>query len=182
MPRISAIAKNYAKALFVAAKKDGALDEVSKELDTFKGGFSSEFAHELKNPVISKSDLIEIIGDVTKKFKFGKLVSNFFSSVAKNRRLNLFPEIHAEYSQLLKAHNDVLEIEVITASKADEAQIESIKTLIAKKYQDKKIIVKETVEAKILGGFQVRIGSKLIDATLQNQIKKLSLACLEASN
>ncbi|MFM7557593.1 MAG: F0F1 ATP synthase subunit delta, partial [Alphaproteobacteria bacterium] len=78
MPRVSVIAKNYAKTLFLVAKKNNAIDIVLNELNIFKENFSSNFAHELKNPVISKTDLVKIINEVTKKFKLGNLTSNFF--------------------------------------------------------------------------------------------------------
>lgn len=182
MPKISAVATNYAKALFLSAKKAKSLAETSKDLEKFNKGFSQELAHELKNPVISKNDLVEIIGDVTKKMSLGKLTSNFFAAVAENRRIGLFQEIYAEYQELVKANDDILEIEIVTAKKAKKDQIDEIKNLVAKKYADKKILVKEVVQEKILGGFQVRIGAKLIDASLENQINKIGLACLEASN
>ena len=125
-------------------------------MKAFKDNFSPEFAHELKNPVISKNDLVEIIGQITTKFKLGKLVSNFFAAIAQNRRIDLFQEIDQEFSNLLQEHENILQIEIITATKAKAAQIEKIKNLVAKKYKNKTITVKETVEHKILGGFQVK--------------------------
>ena len=99
MPRISVIARTYAKTLFLASKKNNSIDKVSEELELFRKNFSNEFANELKNPVISKDDMIKIINEVTSRFKLGNLTSNFFASIVKNRRLNLFPEIHEDFTQ-----------------------------------------------------------------------------------
>lgn len=182
MPRVSVIAKNYAKALFVAAKKSNTVDKVSAELETFKQNFSTSFAHELKNPVIAKNDLVRIINEVTKKFALGALTSNFFASIVRNRRLNLFPEIYEEFSRLVKLQKNILEVEVIVAAKSDADQLARIKDLVAKSYPDKTISIKETVKEKILGGFQVKIGSEVIDASLKNQLDTLGKACLAAAN
>lgn len=182
MPRVSVIAKNYAKALLVAAKKSNSIDKVAAELDVFKQNFSTSFAHELKNPVIGKNDLVKIIQEVTTKFGLGALTSNFFASIVRNRRLNLFPEIYEEFSRLVKQQKNILEVEMIVAVKAEKTQIDRVKNLIEKKYPGKTISIKETVKDKILGGFQVKIGSEIIDASLKNQLDSLSKECLAAVN
>lgn len=182
MPRASVIAKNYAKALYVAAKKNNNIDKVLAELSSFKESFSTSFAQELKNPVISKSDLAKVIDEITKKFALGNLTSSFFSSVVKNRRLNLFPEIYEEFNRIVRLKSDILEVEIITAVKPNKAQIDSLKSIVSKKYPEKTITVKETIKEKILGGFQVKIGSEVIDASLQNQLSNIGKDCLALAN
>lgn len=182
MPRASVVAKNYAKALFLAAQKNNALEKVALELEVFKKNFNSSFAHELQNPVISKNDLVKIIAEITQKMSLGKTLSDFFAAVARNRRLSLFPEIYAEFSHLLKKQKNILEVELILATKSDQSQLNQIKLLIEKKYPDKTIEIKETVKEKILGGFQIKIGSDIIDASLKNQLDSLNKELLSAVN
>ncbi|MBL6665075.1 MAG: ATP synthase F1 subunit delta [Rickettsiales bacterium] len=181
MPRASVVAKNYAKALYAAAKKNNNIDEVSKELGSFKENFSTSFAQELKNPVISKADLVKVIKEITDRFSLGKLTSSFFSSLVKNRRLNLFPEIFEEFNRIIRLQSNILEVEIITAVKPGRSQIEFLKDIIAKKYPGKTIAVRETIKEKILGGFQVKIGSEVIDASLQNQLSSIGQECLAAA-
>lgn len=180
MPRISVIAKNYAKTLFLVAKKNNEIGIVSNELNIFKENFSSNFAYELKNPVISKTDLVKIINEVTKKFKLGNLTSNFFASVVKNRRLNLFPEIHAEFIRMSNEYQNILEIEVITSTIS--VDLSNVKKHLEKINPNKKIIIKHIITPKILGGVQIKIGSNLIDASLKNQIEQIKKECLTAIN
>jgi len=180
MPRVSVIAKNYANTLFLVAKKNNAIDIVSKELNVFKDNFSSNFAYELKNPVISKTDLVKIINEVTTKFRLGSLTSNFFASVVKNRRLNLFPEIHAEFIRIVQEHQNILEVEVITSSIS--VDLGNVKKHLEKNNPNKKIIIKHVVTPKILGGLQIKIGSNLLDASLKNQIEQIKKECLVAIN
>lgn len=182
MPRVSVVAKNYSKALFVAAKKSNTLDKVAAELEVFKQNFSTSFAHELKNPVIAKNDLVRIISEVTKKFGLGALTSNFFASIIRNRRLNLFPEIYEDFVRLVKLDKNVLEVEVITAVKTNKAQIDRVKVLIEKKYPGKTVAIKETLQEKIMGGIQIKVGSEVIDASLKNQLETLKKECLAAIN
>ncbi len=182
MPRISVIAKNYAKALMAAAEKSDALEKVVSDLEIFKKNFSTSFAHELKNPVISREDSVKIIAEVTDKFQLGAIASNFFASIVRNRRLNLFPEIYEEFLRLTKVRKNILEVEIVTATKASGTQVEKIKSLIEKKYPNKKIAIKENVKTKILGGFQVKIGSEIIDISLKNQLDNIRQTCIVAIN
>jgi len=182
MPRVSVVAKNYSKALFIAARKASAVDKTLEELDVFKQNFSTSFAHELKNPVIAKSDLVRIISEVTEKFGLGKLTSNFFASIVRNRRLNLFPEIYEEFARLVKQYQNILEVEVISAVKTDKDQLGRIKTIIEKKYQGKTVAIRQTVKEKILGGMQIKIGSEVIDASLKTQLENIKKECLSAIN
>ena len=170
MPRISVVAKNYSKALFLAAKKSNSLDKVLSELEVFKENFSTSFAHELKNPVIAKNDLVRIISEVTKKFGLGALTSNFFASIIRNRRLNLFPEIYEEFNRMVLEYKKILEIEVLSTVNIN---IDNIKKLFEKSYPDKKILIKHILSPKILGGLQIKIGSKIIDASLKNQLEQI---------
>ncbi len=182
MPRVSVVAKNYSKALFVAAKKTNSLDKSAAELEIFKQNFSTSFAHELKNPVIAKNDLVRIISDVTQKFGLGQLTSNFFASIIRNRRLNLFPEIYEDFIRLVKQDKNILEVEIISAVKASKTQIDRVKVLVGKKYPGKTIAIKETLQEKIMGGIQIKVGSEIIDASLKNQLETLKKECLAAIN
>ncbi len=182
MPRASVIAKNYSKALFIAARKGQKINEVERELSRFKDSFNTNFANELKNPVISKKDLEKVVDEIAKQFKLSSLTKNFFASIVRNRRLNLFPEIFEEFNRILKKFKNIIEIEVISAKKTDKVSLDKIKSIIQKKYPDKTINIKEAVNDNILGGFQVKIGSNMVDASLKNQLEKIKKECITAIN
>ncbi len=182
MLKASVIARNYAKALLSAAKKNNAVDKIAAELEVFKSHFTYDFANELQNPVISRNDLVKIMEEITQKFSFEPIVSSFFLTLADNKRLSLFLEVHAEFSILLKKQKNILEAEITFAAEPEAAQLSQIKALIEKKYSDKVIEVKKTINQQILGGFQVRIGSDVIDASLKNQLLNLSQEFASAIN
>lgn len=182
MPRASAIARNYAKALFLSSKKNDNLDKVGVELKNFQQNFGKDFIKELENPAISKNELRKIFAEISTKFSFSETTANLFSIVAENRRLNLLSDIYKEFDNIVRLQNNVLEVEIILAKEISESEILSLKQEISKAYSNKNIVVKKTIKEKILGGFQVKIGSKLIDASLQNQIVAIGEKCLKAVN
>ena len=110
------------------------------------------------------------------KFSFENIsetTSNFLRILAQNKRFNLFLDIHEAFTVLLKKHKNILDVEVVFAQKPEKDQVDQIKAMVEKKYSDKVIAITETLNPKILGGFQVRIGSNIVDASLKNQIFSL---------
>jgi F-type H+-transporting ATPase subunit delta len=174
------VAKNYARALFLAAKKHDKLETVILELDVIKKHFKADFAYELENPTISRDDLVNIMQEISTQVKFCALVTDFFAVVAQNKRLNLFLEIHEEFTQLVKIEKNILSVDLISVNKLTESQLEQIKSLLEKKYLGKTIAISEIINQNILGGFQIRIGSRLIDASLKGQIEAIKDQCQSA--
>ena len=76
-------------------------------------------------------------------------------------------------------YKKILEIEVLSTVNIN---IDNIKKLFEKSYPDKKILIKNTLSPKILGGLQIKIGSKIIDASLKKQIEQIKKECLSAIN
>lgn len=182
MLRVSALAKNYAKALFDAALKSNALDKISSEIEIFNKNFSADFARELKNPAISKADSVKIINQITEKLKLSKLTCDFFSTLASNKRVAAFPQIYSEFNRLLKVQKNILDVELISSDKLDNSTVASVKTIAEKKYTNKKIDIKETIKKEILGGLQIKIGSNLFDASLKQQVDSLQRELLKTIN
>lgn len=180
MPRVSVIAKNYAKALFAAAKKSNSIDKIHQELDSFKQSFSLDFARELKNPVIAKADSTKIIKEIAQTIKLGKLTTNFLVAVTRNKRLNLFPEIYEDFTRLTKIYKNILDVELISTEKLDDSALQQIKAAVSKKHPGKEIEFTQTIKKEILGGLQIKIGSDLIDASLKNQLATISKELIRA--
>lgn len=180
MKRTSAVAKNYAKALFALAEKGDVVDNIGQEIARFAGVFGAEFAVELKNPAISRQDAVEIATKLCEKLGFKGIFADFVKVVFENKRISEFLAINSEFQALLKKKKGVLEVEVISSEELDDKVVAEIKDLVAKKYDAKEIEVVKTIKNSILGGFQVKVGSNLIDASLKTQLKSLENQLIEA--
>ena len=173
MQKANIISKNYAKALFNIAKDSGKIDEISQNLQKFADNFTSQFALELKNPAISTADLIKIVDQVIKQIGVTGVAADFLNVVFKNRKIAYLDEILQEYIQLVKAHQNILQIEVISADEISKENIEQIKKTISAQHDGKEIEVTQTIKKQILGGVQIKIGSNLIDASIKSQLDQL---------
>ncbi len=173
MENQSLVSKNYAKALFRLAKKNNQIDQIIKDLEIFAKNFTKEFAAELNNPAISSSDLVKIVSLVNKKIGIDGLASDFLNVLFRNRKAAYFNNIHQEFIRLVKDDKNILQIEVISATKLNQESLEEIKAIIAKQNQGKEIEISQTLKAQILGGIQIKIGPNLIDASVKSQLDQL---------
>lgn len=169
----SLISRNYAKAIFKLAKEDKQIDKVSGDLQKFADNFTEEFASELNNPAISSSDLTKIIELINQKIGISGLASDFLNVVFKNRKAAYFKEIHKQFVNLVKEDNNILQVEVISASELSQDNLNDLKTIVSKQAKGKEIEISQTMKAQILGGIQIKIGSNLIDASLKSQLEDL---------
>jgi len=173
MSRISNISKKYAIALFRASKKAECIEEVLQFLEIFNNNFTREFAIELNNPAISKSDSVNIMVQLCDAFKIKGLSKDFLVTMSQNKRLSYFQEVSEEFKSLVKKDKNIIVAEIISASELDKNIVSEIKKTISSGYIGKQIEIKEIIKETILGGIQIRIGSSLIDASLKNQIETL---------
>lgn len=173
MSRISNISKKYAIALFRASKKSGFIEEVLQYLEIFNNNFTHEFAVELNNPAISKSDSIKIMSQLCEAFKIKGLSKDFLVTMSQNKRLSYFKEVYEEFKNLVKKDKKIIVAEIISAYELDKNTLDEIKKTISNGYNDRQIEIKEIIKETILGGIQIRIGSSLIDGSLRNQIENL---------
>jgi F-type H+-transporting ATPase subunit delta len=93
--------------------------------------------------------------------------------MAENRRLWLLPRVAEAFGHLLAAEKGEIEVEVTSAAPLSPKQKEALETTFKKAFSSK-VLLKEQVNAKILGGLQVKVGSEMIDASVEGSLDRLS--------
>lgn len=182
MPRISIVAKKYAQAIFTIAKKQSKISLIESEINKFCQSLNRSFVVELNNPAISKLDIEKIITQFSAPMNFSRLTNDFIITVARNKRISLFPEIYQQFCNLKNINDNIITAKLITLQQLDENQINKIRSIIELKYPSKKIVISQTINNDIAGGLQIRIGSQIIDASLKNEIEQISNALLKTIN
>jgi len=165
------VAKRYANSIFNLAKEKEVLGKTYNEVNVLKALFKeSDKARELLiNPVISFSKKKEIFNKI-----FGDLLSSFtatfFYFIIKNKRANKLIQILEEYNRLYRSEKKIMYLDLITAKKANE----ELKNIIIKRLgEDKKVLVNEKINPKILGGVLIRVDDRQFDSTVKSYINKI---------
>merc|ERR1712212_655363 len=165
----------YASALYSAAHKQKALQQVEKDLQTFDGLLNKDktLREPLLNPVISKSLKKDAISSVLSKSKASPLSINLFSAMAENGRLKMSAQVAKSFATIMQAVRGEVECEVTTAKALTDAELKEVQATLGgflKKGETIKISTK--VDPSIIGGMLVSIGDKFVDMSIATKITK----------
>lgn len=168
---IDRIAHRYAKALYdlaVERKEEDSLYEESIALAKLYED-TPDFRVVLRSPVITAVRKMPIIRKIFEG-KISTLMLDFLVLLTKRNREALLPLVLADLrDQYQKSHN-ITEARLVTANGMPEAQKEALKAQLEKQLKTS-IIFKEQQDPRVIGGFEVQIGTALYDATVANSLR-----------
>jgi len=127
------------------------------------------------SPIIAAEDKAAGLTAVAKKAKLSPLTQQFIGTVAGNRRAADLPGIISAFMDLVARRRGSQVAKVISAAKLTAAQTTAIKSQL-KKSLGRPVDIETSVDPDLLGGFVVRIGSRLYDSSLKTKLEDLRLA------
>ena len=170
------VARRYAKALFALAKKAGkkAPAEYGKDLEAFASVLegSPDLLKVFANPIISADVKKSVLSGVAGKIGLKPMVINFLSLLADKDRLPFVLEVSALYRTLLDAAEGVMRGQLVTAFALADARQDQIKVKLEKQ-SGKKLVLSFAVDPSIIGGVVLKVGDKVLDASLRAQLEIL---------
>lgn len=107
------------------------------------------------------------------KISTKQYAQSLFDVMKSNNDLEKTEEVMRDFLNLCNREKHILEVEVVSARKLDEKQMEDVKNFVAKKYEAKEIVLKNKIDESILGGLCLKIGDEMIDLSVSGQLKKL---------
>ena len=173
----SGLAGRYAGALFDLAKDQKALDQVQADLVGLKGLLeeSADLTRLIESPAISKDDQVKALTVVAKKAGAADLTTKFLGLLAAKRRAFVLPDVIEAYAALLAEEKGEVQAEVISAIELTDEQADDVQKKISKSV-GKTVTMTQRVDPSLLGGLVVRVGSRMIDASLKTKLHQLELA------
>lgn len=105
--------------------------------------------------------------------KVKELLHNFVALLGRNRDLNLEPAICQAFSDLWNKENGEVIAELTSARELGAEARTTVVDYLTKKSGAKTVILEETVDQKILGGFILKYNNKIIDGSLKNSLSNL---------
>ncbi len=140
---------------------------------------SQELQRFLKSPVYKSDDQTNVISALADKAGFGALTANFLKLLAKNRRLFALGDIIAGFGALAAAHRGEVFAEAVAAAPMSDAQTKALQYEI-EAMVGKAVKLETRVDQALLGGLVVKIGSKMIDASLKTKLNRIKTVMKEA--
>lgn len=174
------IARPYASALFDLAQDAKDIAGVEKALDGLLNTInnSEEFSHFLDSPVVSGDEKKAVVEALIKKAKAKGLTANFLNLVAKNGRLFALPAMISQFKALAAKDRGEVHAEVTSAQPLSKAHQDALSKALKKKI-GKDVTLEQHVDADLIGGLIVKVGSQMIDSSLKTKLTAMKIAMKE---
>ncbi len=168
------IARRYAKALVNLAENEKDLDNTGKHLNSITEVYKEnlELRQVLSDTKVSSGIKLEILKDVLSKIKVSNLVDTFSRYLLAKRRIDFLPDIERAFNLLLQEKLGRIEANVTTASELPKDTVKKLVDAISS-YSGKEIEVNVTIDPSIIGGIVTRIGSTVIDGSIQTYLNQI---------
>nr|YP_009675016.1 F-type H+-transporting ATPase subunit delta [Rhizochromulina marina]QDH81867.1 F-type H+-transporting ATPase subunit delta [Rhizochromulina marina] len=172
----SKIAEPYAAALLDLAVSTHTLDLVSADINDLFEIFSNnkDLQSYLANPLYSHESKKAVLNKILVPLYFNQNTVKFLMVLVDRNRINLFPSIAEKYLQKVYDFVDIQIVNVKSAFPIEESQEQELISALRKIINAHEIKLVKTIDKSLLGGFQVKFGSYIIDASLKAQLRQLA--------
>jgi len=182
MPLLNTITTPYAEAFLQVAESRNEVDEIVSQsksiLDIWDK--SSDFRDSMSSPILeieTKKSIIEKIfaNEVTPSFL------NLLKLLADRQRIGILNSVLERFLELYREQRKIALATVTSATDLnDDQQAEIMKTVQSVAGTDN-LELNLKVDPELIGGFVINVGSKVIDASLSGQVRRLGLALAKVS-
>ena len=170
-------AKRYAMATFQMAlvadpaNRDKILDSWAAQLELVEqASTQADFRTFLLHAKVS----VEVKADKIKKVleSVDLPIQNLLINLISKGLLQEISRIRVQYQKLLVRHRKVERAEVLSATSLSTAQKQQVSAYV-QKMVEKEIILTSAVDETILGGFVIKVGDKLLDASTRTKLERM---------
>lgn len=172
------IPRRYAKALYKYAQEHNCTQEAYLGAQRIEESYATHPAlvKALANPALSIDEKRELL--ITAAGSNAETtILRFIDLVTQNHRESHFRAAMLAYQEIYRSENNIARVTIITSSKMDDEIMARIKSLL-KQQLNKELEYVHEIDPSIIGGFILRVDSKQLDASIQNELKKLRIKLL----
>ena len=167
--------KEYAEALFLLAQERGAIGALLSDLEAAAAALKEapDYISLLDSPALSGEQKDALIDEA-----FACLdtdLRSFLKILCKKHALYTIARTADAFRALCDEAMGIIRAEAITAVPLSDVQSERLKARLAAQ-TGKQVILKNTVDASVLGGVKLRYMGKQLDASLKSRLDAIGSA------
>jgi F-type H+-transporting ATPase subunit delta len=172
--RQTAIAKRYAKALFLLAEESNNAALFKEQIGSFaelikKNPDISEAISSPRYPVEKRWSILEAI---LKKSNYNPVVTNFLKLLCEKKRFAIVAEVAEYYIKLCDEKDNVAQVFIKTAVPLNDDYVKRICTKFEKLLKKRTIPVVQ-IEPALIGGIVTSVGDLVLDGSLRAQLNNI---------
>ena len=167
----SGAAKRYAGAVFSLAKERGTLDRWLDDLAALNDLMSDPTAAELlASPAVPEAQKLQLVDRVLVRAQ--PEARNLAHLLVQRNRVAVIPDLAQLYGASVLEERGIVIAEVTTAEPLGPTEQEMVRVQLSKMV-GKSVQLRTNVDPSIIGGVIARVGDRLIDGSVLNQLRRL---------
>ncbi len=169
------VARSYAKALFELARERRQLEPVTREIEALATLLRDAAALRafFARPWIAAATKRAVAAELGTRLELSQLTGNFLALLAAQGRTAHLDAIVAAFGELADEAAGRVRARVRTAVPLSEAERTALVERLGRALDGKAVVLDETVDPGLLGGFVAEIGSLLVDGSLDGQLARM---------
>ena len=172
MTRGTSSARRYAEAGFEIALRD---DAVAGWQAAFVGAVQAlrdeRVARVAHSPTVSPAARRDLIASAVGR-PFPRPFANLLLVLLQRRRIQLLPQVAAEFQRLVDRRAGITRAVVTSAVPLEQADLRAVRTRLEEMTGDR-VELTTLVDDGLIGGLRVRIGDRLIDGSVRGRLERL---------
>jgi F-type H+-transporting ATPase subunit delta len=178
---VGGMAGRYATALFELARDERAIDAVAADLDALGAlvAQNADLGRLVRSPVLGADEQLKAMTTLLDRMGITGLAANFVKLVTHNRRLFGLPDMIRAYKALVAREKGEVTARITVAENLGDKHLAALKDALHA-VTGKNVELKVEVNPAIVGGLIVKLGSRMVDASLKTKLNALRHAMKEA--
>lgn len=174
---VTGLSGRYARALYELADAQKELDAVAADLRALAAALdnSDDLRRLVASPVLSRDEQGRAMAAIMEAMGTGALTRNTVGLLAQQRRLFALEDIISDYLKLLAAHRGETTAQVTSARELTADELDRLRATL-KQIVGRDVAVETRVDAELLGGLVVHVGSRMLDSSIRTKLQRLELA------
>ena len=176
------VGRVYAQALLEMATERGVVDEVALEVQDLLPLIAEDgdLYRLLVNPAIGDQERGQIIQRIFEG-KVSDLLYKMLRVLGDKGRLGSLPEVASGYLLAVAEARGQVDVEAHVASPLDEATAKRVADQIGEALGGKGVTLTQKVEPSLIGGMKIKVGDRLIDASVASQLRNMKNKMIAAA-
>jgi F-type H+-transporting ATPase subunit delta len=173
------IAKRYARALMAVALQHDRLERLRTDLAALRDVLVADPAalRMLVSPLVPQADRRRLLGRLLGVVQLGDDVVHFATLLLERGRIDLIGHVAEAFERLADHHLNTVRASLTSAVPLEDRTCEHVRSLLQKRL-GKNVIVRNDVDASILGGVVLRVGNTVLDASVKKKLSQMKQAVI----
>lgn len=166
------LARPYARAVFEVARDAGQMPAWSDKLELASAlAASPEIRQFSSDPRVSRDQLLKLLADLGEG-RFDDQFNAFIKVLVNYGRLDLLPEIAAQYEHYRREAEARIRVEVSSAMPLSDEEVDGLSQRLQARF-GREVDLDIEVDASLIGGAVIRAGDQVIDGSVRGRLEQL---------